>query len=94
MRKVAENKEGVYVPAQALLRKAITGIQEGAISHPELESIKNIYGLLLNKQPVLYVTSDACHPNTIGHTLIEEHMMKVLTENEVFLSSLMNSTTS
>lgn len=91
MRKVAENKEGVYVPAQALLRKAIAGIQEGAISHPELESIKNIYGSVLNKQPVLYVTSDACHPNTIGHTLIEEHMMKVLTENEVFLSSLMNS---
>lgn len=91
MRKVAENKEGVYVPAQALLRKAISGIQKGSMSHPELHAIQKVYGSLLNKQPVLYVTSDACHPNTIGHTFIEEHMMKLLTDNEAFLGSLMHS---
>ncbi len=88
MRKVAENKETVYVPAQALLRKAIPNIQQGSLSHPELESIQKIYGSLLKRQPVLYVTSDACHPNIIGHTLINEHMMQLLLDNEAFLSAL------
>lgn len=94
MRKVAENQEVMYVPAQALLRKAIPDIQQGSMFHQELNAIQNTYGSLLNKQPVLYVTSDACHPNIIGHALIEEHMMKLLIEDETFLSSLTRSSTS
>lgn len=93
MRKVAENKESIYVPAQVLLRKAIPRIQQRAISHPNLNTIQSVYGSLLEQQPVLYVTSDACHPNPIGHDLIEESVITSLLGDDRFLTLLANSHT-
>jgi len=74
MRKVAEKQGAMYIPAQVLLRQSIPEIQAGRVQHPQLETIQRDYGPLLGRHPVLHVTSDACHPNALGHEIIERNL--------------------
>lgn len=64
----------MYIPAQVLLRQSIPEIQAGRVQHPQLETIQRDYGPLLGRHPVLHVTSDACHPNALGHEIIERNL--------------------
>lgn len=77
--KTARRNNALYLNGQAELIKALPQIQSGKI-YPELaQDIRNqIRSEDLKRTDLLYITSDGCHPNRLGHRLIGAELAQLI----------------
>ncbi|MCB0333989.1 MAG: hypothetical protein KDD55_10855 [Bdellovibrionales bacterium] len=80
LKRVAQNEGALYYNAQVHLRNLIPSLQKEKKYASTVKEMKASYGGLLKKQPVLYVTSDGCHPNKIGNHVIAKRLAKMLSQ--------------
>ena len=67
------------VNARALFRERSDALADGTLHPEKVDHYRSIYGQqALRSQPVLYVTSDGCHPHWVGHSLIAEEMFPLV----------------
>lgn len=78
MKLVAQNQGVDYYGAQAHLMQSIRGLQSGKREQEAVSQMQKRYPHLLRQHSVLYVTSDACHPNPVGHRIIAKRLAKMI----------------
>ncbi len=70
MKAVAEKEGAGFLDAQGLLRESIEPLKRKQIYSEQIQQMQARIPELLEQQPLLYVSSDGCHPNAIGHDII------------------------
>lgn len=80
LKRVAQKEEALFYNAQVNLRHLIPSLQKEKKYSSMVKEMKDSYGGLLKKQPILYVTSDGCHPNKIGNRVIAKRLAKMLAQ--------------
>jgi hypothetical protein len=74
---VGKKKGVVMMDGMYVMMKQIRSIEEGKAYSKLGHYYQNLYGRdVLNKRRLLYVTSDTCHPNIIGHKIIAQALFK------------------
>jgi|GEM_PF-1281251 len=76
-------REGVLaVDGMHLLLGQLKAIEEGTAFQNEADWYRDLYGAeILRKRRILYVTSDSCHPNIIGHRILAGFLLEKLVDN-------------
>lgn len=77
--KLSKRKEFEYFNGQAYLFKMLPEIISGKILPEYVSEMQEHYPDTLKSGARFYVTSDACHPNKLGHKLIGEKIASILT---------------
>ena len=78
MRRVANNNDFIFVNGQAHIKGKLPEIIAGEL-HPDIVlEMKDSYPLALRQNSLFYITSDGCHPNTLGHRLIGEELVEAI----------------
>ena len=73
MRFVADTNDVPMVNARALFGDRLDDLRAHRVYPDEVQYAEKLYGpRALDRNPSLYVTSDGCHPNRAGHSLIAE----------------------
>lgn len=76
--KLAKAKGHLYLNGQAYLFRKLPEIKAGQV-HPELVAeMREHYPRELARNELYYLTSDACHPNKLGHRLIGEKLTEMI----------------
>jgi len=80
MKNVSLAKEAPFINAHQLFRERLEEITRKEIYKDLVDYYENLYGRkAMEQNRSLYVSTDGCHPNAIGHALIAEaiyHQMK------------------
>lgn len=80
LKRVAFKERAQFYNAQVNLRRLIPSLEHEKKYSSQVKEMKESYGGLLKKQPILYVTSDGCHPNKIGNRVIAKRLAKMLAQ--------------
>lgn len=79
MSAVGRRKGVVMMDGMYIMLKSIRSIQDGTNFTKLARHYQNLYGEeVLKDRRVLYVTSDTCHPNIIGHKIIAQALYEKL----------------
>lgn len=78
MKKVAKSLNARFLNGQVLLNKSLPLLKAEEIYPENVEALKQRYKTLLQRQELLYVTSDGCHPNNLGHQLLAEKLAELI----------------
>lgn len=78
MKKVAKSLNVRFLNGQVLLNKSLPLLKAEEIYSKEVGMLKQRYRGLLQRQELLYVTSDGCHPNTLGHRLLADELAELI----------------
>lgn len=76
--KLAEEKKLLYLNGQALLLELLPMITEGKFENTLVEEMRRNYPFELKRDPLYYITSDACHPNKLGHKVIADRLAEII----------------
>lgn len=75
---MAENRNLLFLNGQSYLMKLLPSIQGGSV-YPELVAeMRSKYPAELERNSLYYLTSDACHPNKLGHRLVGERLGEIV----------------
>lgn len=77
-RNVAQKNSTLYLNGQALLLKLIPKIKSGDIFPDLLAEMRKNYAEALKSNELYYVSSDACHPNALGHRIVGSELAKII----------------
>ena len=67
------------VNAGTLFRESLDALADGTLHREKVKHYRSIYGRrALRSRRQWYVTSDGCHPNWVGHTLIADEMLPLV----------------
>lgn len=73
-RRLAERRHYMFLDGQGYLLGLLPQIMNRKV-HPEIvDEMQSAYPADLKRNSLFYVTSDACHPNKLGHALIAEKL--------------------
>lgn len=75
---LADNENWLYLNGQTRLLDLIPAISQGKIETDLVAEMRKNYGEDLKRDSLYYVTSDACHPNKLGHKLIAEELARII----------------
>lgn len=78
MERVAEQQDALFLNGQQLLRDAIPALRSGQRYPDQVRTMEQRYGAALNQHELLYVSSDGCHPNEVGHRLVSEALAELI----------------
>ncbi|MCB0355248.1 MAG: SGNH/GDSL hydrolase family protein, partial [Bdellovibrionales bacterium] len=78
MRLTAKRLGAYFVNGQLKMKESVLPLQNGQLFSAESQELLERFGSHIKNQPLLYVTSDGCHPNAIGHKLIAEEIVHAL----------------
>ncbi len=75
---IAKRKGFLQLDGQELLLESLPKIQSAEIYATKAQALRKDLGTLLSQEPLLYVSSDGCHPNAIGHEIIAQGLLEVI----------------
>jgi lysophospholipase L1-like esterase len=78
--KTATRNGMLFVDGQRKLLESIPALKSGLIFPSEVNEMRREYGATLAQNDLYYVSSDACHPNTIGHSIVADQLAKTILE--------------
>jgi lysophospholipase L1-like esterase len=70
----------IHVDGQRLLLEAVPALRSKRLYPEEVSQLEGQLGTLLEEQPLLYVSSDGCHPNALGHMLVAKSLVDAILE--------------
>lgn len=75
MRNVADETDAPFLDVRQLFTDRVDELESGTLMPDLVAHYRRLYGRqAMERQRSLYVTSDGCHPNRIGNTLIAEQL--------------------
>ena len=77
-RKLSEENNLLHFNGQLHLLNSIPEIQRGGLYPQLIEDMRENYLSELNKNSTLYVTSDGCHPNKLGHEIVSDQLAQII----------------
>lgn len=80
MRSLARKKNFVFFNAQKYLQQLIPDIIANQIYPEMVVEMRGNYPNQLHANKLLYISSDGCHPNKIGHHLIADELTKLISK--------------
>jgi lysophospholipase L1-like esterase len=81
MREVGQSEKVPFVDARRLFQDALPALKDGTLYPREIAYYKGIYGEeAMAKNWWLYVTTDGCHPNRAGTSLIADALLAAVEE--------------
>ncbi|MCB0310577.1 MAG: hypothetical protein KDD42_05050 [Bdellovibrionales bacterium] len=80
MQKTAKAHGALFLNGQLILRRSIEKLRSKKIYPEYTTKMQKAFGSLLKKEDLLYITSDGCHPNAVGHRIIADALYQELTE--------------
>jgi lysophospholipase L1-like esterase len=79
MQKAAARSGAEFIDGVALLEAWIPRLQGDSVYSAQVAALKARVGdIRLRQQPLLYISTDGCHPNAIGHKIIAERLRQVI----------------
>ena len=79
MRYIADTEQLPLVDAESLFRENLDALRSKRLYPTEVAFYENLYGPdALSARPMLYVTTDGCHPGRAGHSLIADALHEAL----------------
>ncbi|HMO02029.1 MAG TPA: SGNH/GDSL hydrolase family protein [Oligoflexia bacterium] len=77
----ATSEGALYFNGQSYLESVVDKLSAGLLEKAEVDRLRSENKRMIESNKKLLVTSDLCHPNKIGHKLIAEELLKLITEN-------------
>ncbi len=82
-RRAAHHKRFAYLNGQKYLIKAIPALAGKKLAAAQVAQMEREFGDELKRNRYFYVTSDACHPNTLGQRLVGEKILQTMAAQRV-----------
>jgi lysophospholipase L1-like esterase len=70
----------LFADGQKRLLEGIPALKAGLLYPDEVAEMRREYGSTLAQNDLYYVSSDACHPNAIGHSIVAEQLVTAIVE--------------
>jgi len=78
--KTAQRNGMLFFDGQTKLLESIPALKDGSLLPNEVSTMRREYGTTLATNDLFYVSSDACHPNAVGHSIIAAQLANTILE--------------
>lgn len=77
-KKAAQKNGLLYLNGQKLLVSEIEKLKTKSLYPQMVEQMEDLYGHMLRRNQLFYITSDSCHPNAVGHRIIADELATII----------------
>jgi len=81
--KTAQRNGLLFVDGQKKLLESIPALKNGTLFPDEVSTMHREYGTTLAESDLFYVSSDACHPNAIGHSIVASELADTIIKADI-----------